>query len=129
MDVYRRNPNIAGRVIDGLAFVITPHDNKLQTLNQTATEIWRLAADGCTADAAASAIVELYDDEPWWIVPDHVTYFDRESLAGLLERLGISQPKGVAVAKNFAVVPRSRWESETIRDGDEVEIVRATQGG
>ncbi len=36
------------------------------------------------------AIVELYEDVPWWIVPDHVSYFDGSSLSGLLERLGFS---------------------------------------
>jgi SAM-dependent methyltransferase len=29
------------------------------------------------------------DREPWWVVvPDHVNYFDHDSIAGLLERLG-----------------------------------------
>ena len=30
---YRRNPQTAGRIIDGQAFVVTPADNKLHTLN------------------------------------------------------------------------------------------------
>lgn len=36
---------------------------------------------------------------------------------------------GVAVAKNSEVVPRSRWFTETLTDGDTVELVTATQGG
>jgi hypothetical protein len=34
------------------------------------------------------AIVKLYDDVPWWIVPDHISYFDLSSLKKLLERTG-----------------------------------------
>ena len=58
--LYRRNPQLAGRVIDGLAFVVTPDDNKLHTLNAQATALWKLAADGCTVDAAAEALVRDY---------------------------------------------------------------------
>ena len=37
--------------------------------------------------------------------------------------------QGVAVARNGAVVPRSRHRTETLIDGDVLEIVRAVQGG
>lgn len=36
---------------------------------------------------------------------------------------------GIAVAKNSAVIPRSRWFSELLANGDTVELVTATQGG
>ncbi len=36
---------------------------------------------------------------------------------------------GIAVAKNSEVVPRSRWFSDLLADGDIVELVTATQGG
>jgi hypothetical protein len=39
---YRQNPRTAGRVIDGVAFIVTPDDNKLHSLNTTGTEIWVL---------------------------------------------------------------------------------------
>jgi hypothetical protein len=55
--VYRRNPQLAGRVIDGLAFIVTPDDNKLHTLNAQATLVWKLAADGFTVADAAAALV------------------------------------------------------------------------
>jgi hypothetical protein len=59
--IYRRNPQTAGRVIDGLAFVVTPDDNKLHTLNATATRLWQLAARGCTAQAAADELCTHYE--------------------------------------------------------------------
>ena len=36
---------------------------------------------------------------------------------------------GIAAAKNAQVIPRSRWSTETINDGDTIELVTATQGG
>ena len=38
-------------------------------------------------------------------------------------------PQQVAVALNGEVVPRDRWPSATIREGDAVEVVRAVGGG
>ena len=35
----------------------------------------------------------------------------------------------VAVAVNGTVVPRSRWESVTVQDGDDIEIVAPAPGG
>ena len=57
---YRQRSNTAGRVINGLAFVITPDSNRLHTLNATAAEIWRLAKSGCTVDEAAAHLEENY---------------------------------------------------------------------
>jgi sulfur carrier protein len=37
--------------------------------------------------------------------------------------------KGVAVAINGEVVPRSTWEHTVMRSGDRVEIVTAAAGG
>jgi hypothetical protein len=58
--IYKRNHQTAGRVIDGLAFVVTPDDNKLHTLNSAATRLWQLAAEGCTAQAAADELHARY---------------------------------------------------------------------
>lgn len=37
--------------------------------------------------------------------------------------------RGIAVALNGAVVPRSAWAATALHPGDSVEIVRARQGG
>jgi sulfur carrier protein len=37
--------------------------------------------------------------------------------------------RGIAVAVNGEVVPRTQWENARIRAGDRVEIVRALPGG
>jgi sulfur carrier protein len=36
---------------------------------------------------------------------------------------------GVAAAVNDTVVPRSRWTSTALGDGDRVEVLTAVQGG
>ena len=58
--IYKKNPHTAGRVIDGLAFVVTPDDNKLHTLNDTATYLWQEAAHGLTAEGAADKLTARY---------------------------------------------------------------------
>ncbi len=37
--------------------------------------------------------------------------------------------RGVAVSVNGEVVRKAEWEATTLRPGDELEIVHATQGG
>ncbi|MFU8803243.1 MAG: sulfur carrier protein ThiS [Bradymonadaceae bacterium] len=64
-------------------------------------------------------------------INDEPRHFETDELTveALLEALGIEERRGVALAVNKRVVPRSRWSDESIRDGDTVEIIRATQGG
>jgi sulfur carrier protein len=49
-------------------------------------------------------------------------------LSALVARLTRAQ-RGVAVAVNGEVVPRSRWTGTQLRDGDRVEVLTAAQGG
>jgi len=39
------------------------------------------------------------------------------------------EDKGVAVALNDDVIPKSEWSSKQLEEGAQVEIVRAVQGG
>ena len=36
---------------------------------------------------------------------------------------------GLAVAVNDTVIPKKNWNEESLRQGDRVEVIRATQGG
>ncbi|MGH3715768.1 MAG: sulfur carrier protein ThiS [Micromonosporaceae bacterium] len=38
-------------------------------------------------------------------------------------------PNGVAVAVNGEVVPRGEWRTTALRDGDQLEVLTASQGG
>jgi sulfur carrier protein len=52
---------------------------------------------------------------------------DQITVAGLLERLGFPE-KGIAVAMDWAVLPRSDWQT-TLTDGARLEVLTAVQGG
>lgn len=45
------------------------------------------------------------------------------------ELTGGTVPRGVAVAVNGAVVPRTQWAVTALQDGDSVEVLTAVQGG
>lgn len=51
------------------------------------------------------------------------------TLVALVAELGLAERKGVAVAVNGNVVPRSTWSTHALADGDRVLVIRATQGG
>ena len=52
------------------------------------------------------------------------------SITTLLAARGIdTQARGIAVARNGAVVPRARWAETALADGDEIEIIKAISGG
>jgi sulfur carrier protein len=38
-------------------------------------------------------------------------------------------PSGVAAAVNGDVIPRGCWDATMLRDGDQLEVVTAVQGG
>ena len=47
----------------------------------------------------------------------------------VLDALGIEVRRGMAVAVDAEVVPRSAWSTTQVADGARVEIVTAVQGG
>lgn len=56
--------------------------------------------------------------------------FDRElPVEALLRELKFDRTEGLAVAINYRVAPRQTFASTVVKDGDEVEIIRAVQGG
>ena len=50
------------------------------------------------------------------------------SVADLVRHLGAG-PRGIAVARNEEVVPRSAWADTVIAPDDRIEILDAAQGG
>ena len=47
----------------------------------------------------------------------------------LLCELEISGENGIAVALNYAVLPKSKFELTQLKQGDALEIIHATAGG
>jgi len=50
------------------------------------------------------------------------------AVAALLEQLARHQP-GTAIAVNQSIVPRDRWPSHLLEEGDELVIFQAIAGG
>ncbi|MFA6961616.1 MAG: sulfur carrier protein ThiS [Opitutaceae bacterium] len=50
-------------------------------------------------------------------------------LADLLRELGLAERKGVAIAINDEVVPRSTWPTRALSEGERILVIQATQGG
>ncbi len=53
---------------------------------------------------------------------------DGTTVAALLDRLAVPH-RGVAVALDSEVVPRSAWDRTVVPDGAHVEVLQAVQGG
>ena len=51
------------------------------------------------------------------------------ALVDLLRELGLAERKGVAIAINDEVVPRSAWNNRPLADGERILVIQATQGG
>jgi sulfur carrier protein len=54
---------------------------------------------------------------------------DNQLLADLLASLGQTHARGLAVAVNDLVVPRTEWASHALQPHDRILLIRATQGG
>lgn len=50
------------------------------------------------------------------------------TLAQMLDELSIP-PRGVALAMNQTVVPRTQWDSTAINDQDRIQLFQAIAGG
>jgi sulfur carrier protein len=66
---------------------------------------------------------------PLWVNGERRTVASAD-VRGLLSELGYApDARGVAVARNGEVVPRSAWETTRVAADDRIEIVGAVQGG
>ena len=59
-------------------------------------------------------------------LPDGATVAEVVRISAGVESNGA---RGTAVAVDAEVVPRSEWETTSLRDGQRVELLRAIQGG
>lgn len=59
---------------------------------------------------------------------DGIDLDDPQTVAALVATHAPS-PRGVAVAVNGEVVPRSTWDTHRLAEGDRVELLVAAQGG
>ena len=51
------------------------------------------------------------------------------SLANVLEKKELINKKGIALAINNEVIPRSNWNTHLVKENDKLLVIQATQGG
>lgn len=51
------------------------------------------------------------------------------ALSDLVRDLGLAERKGVAIAINDEVAPRSTWPTRALVASDHILVIQATQGG
>jgi sulfur carrier protein len=62
-------------------------------------------------------------------VNNEVKKIQDDSLQSLINGLLGDKTKGVAVAVNNNIIPRSDWGNAKLKEKDDVMIIKATQGG
>lgn len=62
-------------------------------------------------------------------VNNEIRDFDQTHLSDLLTEVEIIDKKGVAVAVNNKVVPKTAWKDQVLNENDKITIIKATQGG
>jgi sulfur carrier protein len=50
------------------------------------------------------------------------------SIAEMVTQLNI-EPKGIAIAINQTVISKSDWNNTTLKENENITIIKATQGG
>ncbi|HIS33512.1 MAG TPA: sulfur carrier protein ThiS [Candidatus Avirikenella pullistercoris] len=62
------------------------------------------------------------------LVNNEETDFQGKSIADLIVSMSLSM-QGCAIAIGTKIIPASKWEEYILQEGDNVTIIRATQGG
>ena len=61
---------------------------------------------------------------------DQIKLFREQcSIQQMLDEIMPEKQKGIAIALNNSVVPKTRWHTQFLKQNDEVLIIKATQGG
>lgn len=51
------------------------------------------------------------------------------NLFEFLEKIKIGSTKGIAIAVNDTVIPKSEWDKIYLTDNDKITLIKATAGG
>jgi sulfur carrier protein len=54
---------------------------------------------------------------------------DQSNLLSVISSVLGDKTKGIAVAVNQTVIPKTSWETTELKENDKVMIIKATQGG
>lgn len=56
-------------------------------------------------------------------------FAEGSSLQAVLAEFGFEEARGIAVAVNEQVMPKTQWHNYLLEANDTITIIRATQGG
>ncbi len=85
-DRIQRQKNVAWRLIDGEAVIITPSDSTMHSLNETGTRIWELLGQNQTVAQVAERIREEFDVTPEVAQKDTLWFIQCLSKKGLVSK-------------------------------------------
>ena len=54
---------------------------------------------------------------------------ENSSLQSLLQKVNMTDSRGIAIAVNEVVIPKNDWEKYFLKDNDSILVIKATQGG
>ncbi len=57
------------------------------------------------------------------------TFDENTSLAQAIETLQLEETKGIALALNEAIIPRSKWNETILNNEDKIIVIGAVAGG
>jgi len=64
------------------------------------------------------------------IINGHATDLpDNSAISDVLKHIQQTQTGGIAVAINDMVIPKGKWATHQVAEGDKVLIIKASQGG
>ncbi|QCR24544.1 sulfur carrier protein ThiS [Pontibacter sp. SGAir0037] len=52
-----------------------------------------------------------------------------QPVSAILNLLQVQHTRGLAIAVNNQIVPKTNWQAHLLQDNDKVTVIRATQGG
>lgn len=81
---FVKNDDIAWRIIDGEALVVSPKDSLIYPLNEVATKIWELLDGKRTISDIASIICEEFDGDVKTMQNDTIDFVEELLKAGLI---------------------------------------------
>ena len=63
------------------------------------------------------------------IINNEQKQFSGKNISELVRVLNLPAIRGIALAVNEKVVPRTEWEKFELKENDKVVLIKATQGG
>ncbi len=84
-DIYRQQPNIPARNVEGVMAVITPRTSEIHRLNGVATELWERCVDpGATREQLIASLSDRYEVSRDRLEADVDAFLTEATAKGLL---------------------------------------------